>query len=132
MSEKINGEQASQLFIQGKAIQHQNLCDEWLDVGDDVKISYFRMRKDEMAFREKPPFIVINDVEVPAPILNLTTGRAYFILNGSKQGGYDRVLYENDKFIASMGCWESESDIIKVINAFAKSFKKLIDQGAKS
>ena len=40
---------------------------------------------------------------------------------------------EVSKFdIASMGCWESESDIIKVINAFAKSFKKLINQGVKS
>jgi hypothetical protein len=67
MSKAINGEQAAELYIQGKFIQLLNIADDWVDVDENVKISYFRMRKDELVFREKPPFITVNGIEVPAP-----------------------------------------------------------------
>lgn len=124
MTEKINGEQAAQLYMQGKNIQLLNIADEWFDVNEGVKISYFRMRKDELVFREKPPFIIVNKVEVPAPVKEPVLGKVYFIINGSKQDGYERVIFGNDDFTFTLGCWEYESDILKVVAAFVKSFKQ--------
>lgn len=125
MTEKINGEQAAQLYIQGKNIQLLNIVDDWVDTDESVKISYFRMRKDEFVFREKPPFIIVNKVEVPAPVKAPIPGKQYFTINGSKQGGYERVQYDNSNFIFTLGCWEFEKDILKVVAAFGKSFKEV-------
>ena len=125
MTEKINGEQAAQLYLQGKNIQLLNIVDDWVDVDEDVKISYFRMRKDELVFREKPPFIIVNNVEVPAPVKEPIPGKEYFCIDGSKQGGYERVQYDNSNFVFTLGCWENEKDILKVVAAFGKSFKEV-------
>lgn len=125
MSSKINGEHASQLYMQGKNIQLLNITDDWVDVDNDVKISYFRMYKDELVFREKPPFIIVNKLEVPAPVKDPIPGKEYFTINGSKQDGYERVQYDNSNFIFTLGCWEYESDILKVVAAFGKSFKEV-------
>lgn len=125
MIEKINGEQASELYIKGKDIQLLNIADEWVDVDTDVRIGYFRMRKDELVFRVKPPFIIVNSVEVPAPIKEPILGKEYFVINGSKQDGYERVRYNNNTFIFTLGCWEFEKDILKVVTAFEKSLKEV-------
>ena len=125
MTEKINGEQAAQLYLQGKNIQLLNIVDDWVDVDEDVKISYFRMRKDELVFREKPPFIIVNKVEVPAPVKEPIPGKEYFVISGSRQGGYDRVQYNNSNFVFTLGCWQYEKDILKVVAAFGKSFKEV-------
>ena len=125
MSEKINGEQASELYIRGKNIQLLNIADDWVDVDTDVRISYFRMRKDELVFRVKPPFIIVNNVEVPAPIKEPIPGKEYFVIDGSKQDGYERVQYSNSTFIFTLGCWQFEKDILKVVSAFGKSLKEV-------
>ena len=125
MSEKINGEQASELYIRGKNIQLLNIADDWVDVDADVRISYFRMRKDELVFRVKPPFIIVNNVEVPAPIKEPIPGKEYFVIDGSKQDGYERVQYSNSTFIFTLGCWQFEKDILKVVSAFGKSLKEV-------
>lgn len=125
MTEKINGEQAAQLYVQGKNIQLLNIVDDWVDADESVKISYFRMRKDEFVFREKPPFIIVNKVEVPAPVKEPISGKQYFTINGSKQDGYERVQYDNSNFIFTLGCWEFEKDILKVVAAFGKSLKEV-------
>ena len=125
MIEKINGEQASELYIRGKNIQLLNIADDWVDVDADVRISYFRMRKDEMVFRLKPPFIIVNNVEVPAPIKEPILGKEYFVIDGSKQDGYERVQYSNSTFIFTLGCWQFEKDILKVVSAFGKSLKEV-------
>ena len=116
MSEKINGEQASELYIRGKNIQLLNIADDWVDVDADVRISYFRMRKDELVFRVKPPFIIVNNVEVPAPIKEPILGKEYFVIDGSKQDGYERVQYSNSTFIFTLGCWQFEKDILKEVS----------------
>lgn len=125
MTEKINGEQAAQLYLQGKNIQLLNIVDDWVDVDEDVKISYFRIRKDELVFREKPPFIIVNNVEVPAPVKEPIPGKEYFFIDGSKQDGYERVQYDNSNFIFTLGCWQNEKDILKVVAAFSRSFKEV-------
>ena len=125
MSKAINGEQAAELYIQGKFIQLLNIADDWVDVDEDVKISYFRMRKDEFVFREKPPFITVNGIEVPAPEKNPTPGKYYFVINGSKQDGYERTLYDNSNFNFTVGCWGYERDILQVVAAFNKSFMEV-------
>ena len=125
MSEKINGEQASELYIRGKNIQLLNIADDWVDVDADVRISYFRMRKDELVFRVKPPFIIVNNVEVPAPIKEPIPGKEYFVIDGSKQDGYERVQYSNSTFIFTLGYWQFEKDILKVVSAFGKSLKEV-------
>lgn len=125
MSELINGETAALLYMQGASIQLLNIADEWTDVDENVKISYFRMRKDEIVFRQKPPFIVVNNIEVPAPVKSPIPGKAYFILNGSKQDGYERVQYSNSNFVFTLGCWEAEKDILKVVAALGESLKEM-------
>ena len=125
MSEKINGEQASELYIRGKNIQLLNIADDWVDVDADVRISYFRMRKDELVFRVKPPFITVNNAEVPAPVKEPIPGKEYFVIDGSKQDGYERVQYSNSTFIFTLGCWQFEKDILKVVSAFGKSLKEV-------
>ena len=125
MSEKINGEQASELYIRGKNIQLLNIADDWVDVDADVRISYFRMRKDELVFRVKPPFITVNNAEDPAPVKEPIPGKEYFVIDGSKQDGYERVQYSNSTFIFTLGCWQYEKDILKVVSAFGKSLKEV-------
>ena len=125
MSEKINGEQASELYIRGKNIQLLNIADDWVDVDADVRISYFRMRKDELVFRVKPPFIIVNNAEVSAPVKEPIPGKEYFVIDGSKQDGYERVQYSNSTFIFTLGCWQFEKDILKVVSAFGKSLKEV-------
>lgn len=124
MSELINGEAAALLYMQGANIQLLNIVDEWIDVDENVKISYFRMRKDELVFRQKPPFILVNNIEVPAPVKAPVPGKEYFILNGSKQDGYERVQYSNSNFVFTLRCWEAEKDILKVVAALGESFKE--------
>jgi hypothetical protein len=125
MTEKINGEQAAQLYLQGKNIQFLNVADDWIDADESTQISFFRFYKDELIFREKPPVIVVNNVEVPAPVKEPIPGKEYFVISGSRQGGYDRVQYNNSNFVFTLGCWQYEKDILKVVAAFGKSFKEV-------
>lgn len=126
MTEKINGEQAAQLYLQGKNIQFLNVADDWIDADESIQISFFRFYKDELIFREKPPVIIVNNVEVPAPVKEPILGKEYFCIDGSKQGGYERVQYDNSNFVFTLGCWENEKDILKVVAAFGKSFKEVL------
>lgn len=123
MTKKINGEQAAELYIKGLNIQLLNIADEWVDVDEGVKISYFRMRKDELVFRVKPAFIAVNNKEVPAPIKDPIPGKKYFYIDGSKRSGYGSAYYINCEIFPTLGCWEYEKDIVKVVEAFNKSFK---------
>lgn len=125
MTEKINGEQAAELYINGKEIQIKNIGNEWIDLNGEVQISYFRLYKDDFVFRVKPPFIVVNNKEVPAPVKDPIPGKEYFCINGAKQDGYERVQYNNSNFVFTLGCWEYEKEIIKVVAAFNQSFTNL-------
>lgn len=126
MSEKINGELAAELYMKGKNIQLLNIDGDWIDLDTNVQISYLRMRKDQFVFRVKPPFIVVNGREVPAPVKDPIPGKEYFCINGSKQDGYERVQYDNSNFVFTLGCWEYEKDILKVVAAFNKSFEEVL------
>lgn len=124
MSEKINGELAAELYMKGKNIQLLNVANDWIDADENIRISFFRLYKDDLIFRVKPSFIVVNGREVPAPVKDPIPGKEYFCINGSKQDGYERVQYDNSNFVFTLGCWEYEKDILKVVAAFNKSFEE--------
>ena len=120
MSKAINGEQAAELYIQGKFIQLLNIADDWVDVDENVKISYFRMRKDELVFREKPPFITVNGIEVPKSS-DTYSGGLIWILCGTDTREYTSpALDENDELPAYF--WRTEDEIKQVVAALRQVF----------
>ena len=120
MSKAINGEQAAELYIQGKFIQLLNIADDWVDVDENVKISYFRMRKDELVFREKPPFITVNGIEVPKSS-DTYSGGLIWILCGTDTREYTSLaLDENDELPAYF--WRTEDEIKQVVAALRQVF----------
>ena len=120
MSKAINGEQAAELYIQGKFIQLLNIADDWVDVDENVKISYFRMRKDELVFREKPPFITVNGIEVPKSS-DTYSGGLIGILCGTDTREYTSLaLDENDELPAYF--WRTEDEIKQVVAALRQVF----------
>ena len=120
MSKAINGEQAAELYIQGKFIQLLNIADDWVDVDENVKISYFRMRKDELVFREKPPFITVNGIEVPKSS-DKYSGGLIWILCGTDTREYTSLaLDENDELPAYF--WRTEDEIKQVVAALRQVF----------
>ena len=120
MSKAINGEQAAELYIQGKFIQLLNIADDWVDVDENVKISYFRMCKDELVFREKPPFITVNGIEVPKSS-DTYSGGLIWILCGTDTREYTSLaLDENDELPAYF--WRTEDEIKQVVSALRQVF----------
>ena len=120
MSKAINGEQAAELYIQGKFIQLLNIADDWVDVDENVTISYFRMRKDELVFREKPPFITVNGIEVPKSS-DTYSGGLIWILCGTDTREYTSLaLDENDELPAYF--WRTEDEIKQVVAALRQVF----------
>ena len=120
MSKAINGEQAAQLYLEGKFIQLLNIADDWVDVDENVKISYFRMRKDELVFREKPPFITVNGIEVPKSS-DTYSGGLIWILCGTDTREYTSLaLDENDELPAYF--WRTEDEIKQVVAALRQVF----------
>lgn len=120
MSKAINGEQAAELYIQGKFIQLLNIADDWVDVDENVKISYFRMCKDELVFREKPPFITVNGIEVPKSS-DTYSGGLIWILCGTDTREYTSLaLDENDELPAYF--WRTEDEIKQVVAALRQVF----------
>ena len=120
MSKAINGEQAAQLYLEGKFIQLLNIADDWVDVDENVTISYFRMRKDELVFREKPPFITVNGIEVPKSS-DTYSGGLIWILCGTDTREYTSLaLDENDELPAYF--WRTEDEIKQVVAALRQVF----------
>ena len=79
------------------------------------------MRKDELVFREKPPFITVNGIEVPKSS-DTYSGGLIWILCGTDTREYTSLaLDENDELPAYF--WRTEKEIKQVVSALRSVFK---------
>ena len=78
------------------------------------------MRKDELVFREKPPFITVNGIEVPKSS-DTYSGGLIWILCGTDTREYTSLaLDENDELPAYF--WRTEKEIKQVVSALRSVF----------
>ncbi len=124
MSELISGKEAKLAWANGKKLQIANTIvgEDFYDMDDsNTTLNIFDL--DFYQFRLKPPTILINDIEVPAPF-EPKCGDMVWCLSELTPSGYEaRTAYEPEDFFSNLGYWRTEEEIKQVVSALRSIFK---------
>ena len=116
----ISGKEALIALANGEEVEYEVVVDKVWKLISSMSVNL--ILNDNFRFRLKPHTILINGIEVPAP-LEPKSGDMVWCLNELSEKGYEaRTTYNSDDFTAHIAYWRTEEEIKQVVAALRQVF----------
>ena len=116
----ISGKDALIALANGEEVEYEVVVDKVWKLISSMSVNL--ILNDNFRFRLKPHTILINGIEVPAP-LEPKSGDMVWCLNELSEKGYEaRTTYNSDDFTAHIAYWRTEEEIKQVVSALRQVF----------
>ena len=116
----ISGKDALIALANGEEVEYEVVVDKVWKLIFSMPVNL--ILNDNFRFRLKPHTILINGIEVPAP-LEPKSGDMVWCLNELSEKGYEaRTTYNSDDFTAHIAYWRTEEEIKQVVATLRQVF----------
>ena len=116
----ISGKEALIALANGEEVEYEVVVDKVWKLIFSMPVNL--ILNDNFRFRLKPHTILINGIEVPAP-LEPKSGDMVWCLNELSEKGYEaRTTYNSDDFTAHIAYWRTEEEIKQVVATLRQVF----------